>query len=50
MRRADRMQLLERWKLSRDDPDYRKLFEDRELVALSREIFGHIPGTEALYP
>lgn len=49
IKRADRMELLERWKLARDDPSYRRLFQDRELVALSHEIFGHIPGTEELY-
>jgi hypothetical protein len=43
------MRLLERWKLARNDPHYRRLFEDPELVALSHEIFGHIPGTEELY-
>ena len=49
VKKADRMGLLERWKLSRDDPAYRRLFEDEELVALSHEIFGHIPETEELY-
>lgn len=46
---ADRMKLLERWKESRHEPAYRRLFEDRELVDLSHEIFGHIPGTDELY-
>jgi len=49
VRKADRMGLLERWKLSRDDPNYRRLFEDKELIELSHEIFGHIPETEELY-
>ena len=50
IKHADRMQLLERWKLSKDDPSFRRLFEDRELVELSQEIFGEIPGTEELIP
>jgi hypothetical protein len=49
VKNADRMGLLERWKLSRDEPSYRRLFEDKELVELSLEIFGHIPETEELY-
>jgi hypothetical protein len=46
--RADRMRLFERWKESRDEPAYRRLFQDRELVDLAHEIFGPIPGTEEL--
>jgi hypothetical protein len=46
--RAEDMKVLERWKQFRDDPVYRSLFEDSELVALSQAIFGDLPGTEAV--
>jgi hypothetical protein len=48
--KADDMKLFERWKTVRDDPVYRGLFLDREIIELSEQIFGHIPGTEDLYP
>lgn len=45
--RADRMNVLQRWKHFRDDPQYRALF-DEEMLRFSEEIFGPIPGTERL--
>jgi len=46
---ADQMNLLSRWKKMRKDLAYRSIFKDKELIRLSEEIFGHIPGTEILY-
>lgn len=45
---AEKMKVRERWRYYQDDPGYRSIFDD-EMFALSKEIFGHIPGTEALY-
>lgn len=45
--RAGEMKVLERWKNFEDDPDFRAIF-DEEMVALSEEIFGKIPGTDSL--
>jgi hypothetical protein len=45
---AHRMQVLERWKYFANDQRYRRIFEDRELVGLSTEIFGDIEGTKDL--
>ena len=45
---ASQMQVLKRWQGMAEDPLYRSLFRDRELVDLSNEIFGFIPGTEEL--
>lgn len=42
------MKVLERWKHYKDDENFVSLFKDNELVELSEEIFGHIPGTESL--
>lgn len=47
--RADKMLLLERWKVVRDNKNYRSLFKDSELIELSEKIFGHIPETESLF-
>jgi hypothetical protein len=47
---ADDMKLFERWKVVRDDPVYRGRFQDQEIIELSEEIFGQIPGTEEFYP
>ena len=47
--KAEDMKLFERWKAVRDDPVYRSLFRDREIVDLSEQIFGHIPGTEEFW-
>jgi hypothetical protein len=46
--RAEDMDVLERWKQFQDDPVYRGLFEDPELVALSRTVFGDLPGTDSV--
>lgn len=46
--KADKMKVLERWKTFKDDPFYRSLFKDNELIELSNRIFGRIPGTEKL--
>jgi hypothetical protein len=46
---ARRMKVLERWMHCEQDPTYRKIFEDKTLVSLSRQIFGHLPGTERIY-
>jgi LPS sulfotransferase NodH len=43
---ADQMSVLERWKNVAHDPVFRDLFRDRELIELSYELFGPIPGTE----
>lgn len=48
--KADDMKLFERWKAVREDPVYRGLFRDREILELSEEIFGRIPGTEEFHP
>ncbi|HEV2147211.1 MAG TPA: hypothetical protein VGR37_07395 [Longimicrobiaceae bacterium] len=47
--RAQQMKVLERWHTYRDDPLYRSLFRDPELIELSERIFGRIPGTETLF-
>ena len=46
--RAHEMKVLERWKHMADNSIYRKIFSDKELLELSDEIFGKIPGTEVL--
>ena len=38
----------ERWKTVQDEAWFRNAFEDEELVALSVQLFGHLPGTEVL--
>ena len=35
--------------IGKDDEFFRSLFDDKELVRLSKALFGHIPGTERLY-
>lgn len=40
--------LFGRWRKYSEDPFFRKIFSDNELVMLSRKIFGEIPGTAAL--
>lgn len=42
------MDVLNRWKTLIDDPQYRALLNNRELVEYSEKIFGHIPDTEKL--
>jgi hypothetical protein len=46
--RAQDMKVLSRWRQFENDPLFRRLVADPELHELSREIFGEIPGTEAL--
>jgi hypothetical protein len=48
--RAHEMKVFERWRYFVDDPVFRGLFRDRELLGLSEQIFGIIPGTSVLYP
>jgi len=45
---ANKMDVLNRWKVYMDDPLYRQLFENEELLAYSTKIFGLIPGAEAI--
>jgi hypothetical protein len=44
LRGAKQMKVLERWQEMKQDPRLAKLLEDRELLHLSREIFGEISG------
>lgn len=44
--RASEMKVLDRWQLVADQPFYRSLVSDPELMELSTAIFGSIPGTE----
>jgi hypothetical protein len=37
--------VLERWRYLSEDPKFRALFIDGELLGLSEELFGEIPGT-----
>jgi len=46
--RARQGSYTERWKNCADKPWFRDAFKDEELVALSVQLFGHLPGTEAL--
>lgn len=46
--RATEMKVLDRWQLVADQPLYRSLVSDPELVELSTAIFGSLPGTERL--
>jgi len=43
---AQSMQTGERWRHFKDDPAFRSVFRDRDLVDLSERVFGHIPGTD----
>ena len=43
---AEKMDLLGRWKHFVDDPEYRNLFKNKQLIAYSEKIFGEIPETE----
>jgi hypothetical protein len=40
------MDVLSRWQIFRDDPEYYHLFKTPQLLELSEQIFGIIPGTE----
>ncbi len=46
--RAQRMQVLERFRHFLDDPFYRAIFDDVELLELSRRAFGELPACELL--
>lgn len=46
--RANEMKVLERWRYFVADPAFRELFRDGELISLSEQIFGVIPGTSIL--
>ena len=48
--RADQGKYHERWRMYADEAWFREVFQDDELVRLSEEIFGEIPGTEELNP
>jgi len=43
---ASEMAVLDRWKLMDDEPRFRAVFRDPEVVELSRELFGILDGTE----
>lgn len=45
---AGKMDVHNRWKYYAEDPLYRQLLNNRELLEYSERIFGHIPGTESL--
>jgi LPS sulfotransferase NodH len=45
---AAQMSVFDRWRFYAEDLAFRELFQDRELVDFSAEIFGSIPGTQAL--
>ena len=42
---ARRMKVLERWQELQNDPSYRRIFRDRELLDLSERLFGEMGGT-----
>ncbi len=46
--KASDMKVLERWKHYIDDNDFLDIFKDREIIDLSRKIFGEIPETDEL--
>ncbi|MEO0827496.1 MAG: hypothetical protein AAFY67_17975 [Cyanobacteria bacterium J06642_9] len=43
-----KMAVNDRWKQFVDHPDYRKIFQNQQLLDYSKKIFGDIPGTEVL--
>ena len=45
---ADKMDVENRWKYYLDDPYYKKLINNEEILEYSAKIFGKIPGTETL--
>ena len=47
--KAAEMDVLNRWKVFADDPQYQKLINHAELRDYSERIFGHIPGTERYF-
>jgi hypothetical protein len=46
--RAGRMRVLERFRHFEQDAFFRAIFDDAELLDLSRRAFGHVPGSEVL--
>jgi hypothetical protein len=42
---ARQMQVLERWRVMEDDPVFRAIFRDPEVLELSEALFGELPGT-----
>lgn len=46
---ARRMRVLERWKHYQDNPAYRRVIQDEQLLYLARTIFGEIRDTERLH-
>ncbi|MEO8436084.1 MAG: hypothetical protein ABI596_14380 [Pyrinomonadaceae bacterium] len=47
--RANEMKVFERWRYFAGDKVFADLFRDPELLSLSEDIFGPIPGTHVLY-
>ena len=47
--KASKMDVLTRWKLLIDDPLFRELINNKELIEYSTKLFGHIPDTEILF-
>lgn len=45
---ASKMDVFGRWKSYVDDPYFRSIMSDKQLIKYSERIFGHIPGTELL--
>jgi len=45
---AGKMKVLDRWKVFVDNPFYREIFRNKEIIRLSRKIFGELDGTKAL--
>jgi len=43
---SENMKLFERWKHFQDDVFFKKLFDDKELLDLSEQLFGEIPGVK----
>jgi len=46
--KANKMKVLERWKLLADNAFYKTVLKDKELIKLSNKIFGKIPETEKI--
>jgi hypothetical protein len=48
--KANQMDVNNRWKQFIDREEYRQLFSNKKLLEYSLKIFGHLPGTEVLFP
>ena len=48
--KASKMDVNNRWKEFINNEEYRQLFNQERLLEYSLKIFGHIPGTEVLFP